>query len=122
MRLDIVAYRLQNGYWAFDHPHNETIGELLLNGTEIAIDEYFARLNGRDPQPKDEIGIHLNTEPIGDADTVLDFISTDDHGTVYFDQATRRRVWLCPWLQGYFGEKPEKIYAKVGRFLRVDGH
>jgi hypothetical protein len=22
-------------------------------------------------------------------------------------------VWLCPWLQGYFGEVPDEIYIKV---------
>ena len=115
MELDIIAYRLNSGYWAFDHPHNDTVGELLLNGTELAIDEYFERVNGRAAQPQDRIGIRLTTAPFEDPDTVLSFISTDDFGTVYFDKATQRRVWLCPWLQGYFGEKPRTIYAKVAR-------
>jgi hypothetical protein len=115
MELDITAYRLPSGYWAFDHPHNDTVGELLLNGTELAIDEYYRRLNGREAQVRDEIGIHLTTSALEDADSVLDFMSTDDFGTVYFDSSTSRRVWLCPWLQGYFGEKPQRIYAKVSR-------
>lgn len=113
MELDIIAYRLINGLWAFDHPHNDTVGELLLNGTEKAIDKYFKQVNGRDAQPNDRIGIHLSTLPCENPDTVLDQVSTDSGGTVYFDQATQMLVWLCPWLQGYFGEKPQRIFAKV---------
>ena len=113
MELEIVAYKLSSGYWAFDHEHNDTVGELLLNGTEVAIDEYFLRQNRRAAQPNDQIGIKMSTGNLDAADTVLDFISTDDFGTIYSDGATGKRVWLCPWLQGYFGEKPRRIEAKV---------
>jgi len=113
MELEIVAYRLASGYWAFDHEHNDTVGELLLNGTELAIDEYFMRTNGRPVQTQDRIGIKMTTGSLDSPDTVLDFISTDDFGTIYSDSSTGRRVWLCPWLQGYFGDKPIRIEAKV---------
>lgn len=113
MELELVAYRLVSGYWAFDHEHNDTVGELLLNGTELAIDEYFHRANGREAEPADRIGIKMSTGRLDAPDTVLDFISTDDFGTIYSDSSTGRQVWLCPWLQGYFGEKPKRIEAKV---------
>ena len=113
MELKLTAYRLGSGIWAFDHPHNDTIGEPLVNGTELAIDEYYERVNGRKPQEGDQIGIHLSTSEIEGADSVLEFLSTDSAGTLYMDHGTGKIVWLCPWLQGYFGLKPKKMYAKV---------
>jgi hypothetical protein len=41
MDLDIVAYRLPDGLWAFDYEPNETVEELLCNGTEKVIDSYY---------------------------------------------------------------------------------
>ena len=41
MKLSLTAYKLSDGLWAFDHEHQNTIQELLCNGTEKVIDEYF---------------------------------------------------------------------------------
>ena len=111
--LKIVAYKLSDGLWAFDHPHNNTVQELLLNGTEEAIDEHFYFETGRYPVEKDQMEIILNTEEPADYDTLLVKEVSDEEGTTYTDTTLCIPVWLCPWLQGYFGEVPEEIFIKV---------
>ena len=113
MELTIVAYRLENGLWAFDHPHNNTVQELLLNGTEEAIDEHFYFETGRYPVEKDQMELILNTEEPADYDTLLVKEVSDEEGTTYTDTTLCAPLWLCPWLQGYFGEVPEEIFVKV---------
>ena len=113
MELTIVAYKLEDGLWAFDHPHNNTVQELLLNGTEEAIDEHFYFKNLRHAVEKDQMEIILNTEEPADYDTLLVKEVSDEEGTTYTDTTLCAPVWLCNWLQGYFGEVPEEIFVKV---------
>ena len=113
MELTIVAYKLEDGLWAFDHPHNNTVQELLLNGTEEAIDEHFYFATGRHAVEKDQMEIILNTEEPTDYDTLLVKEVSDEEGTTYTDTTLCVPVWLCNWLQGYFGEVPEEIFVKV---------
>ena len=113
MELTIVAYKLEDGLWAFDHPHNNTVQELLLNGTEEAIDEHFYFKNLRHAVEKDQMEIILNTEEPTDYDTLLVKEVGDEEGTTYTDTTLCTPVWLCNWLQGYFGEVPEEIFVKV---------
>ena len=113
MELTIVAYKLEDGLWAFDHPHNDTVQELLLNGTEEAIDEHFYFKNLRHAVEKDQMEIILNTEEPADYDTLLVKEVGDEEGTTYTDTTLCVPVWLCNWLQGYFGEVPEEIFVKV---------
>ena len=113
MELTIVAYKLEDGLWAFDHPHNNTVQELLMNGTEEAIDEHFYFKNLRHAVEKDQMEIILNTEEPADYDTLLVKEVGDEEGTTYTDTTLCSPVWLCPWLQGYFGEVPEEIFIKV---------
>lgn len=110
MRLEVQPYKSPRKIWTFDHEHNQTKGEGLLNGTELVIDEYFRNLAGRDPIPGDQMRFILDTEPFAEATTVLIRTGGDENGTTYIDQMTGMPVWLCPWLQGYFGYVPDFIY------------
>ena len=113
MELTIVAYKLPDGLWAFDHPHNNTVQELLMNGTEEAIDEHFYFESGRHAIEKDQMEIILNTEEPADYDTLLVKEVSDEEGTTYTDTTLCVPVWLCNWNQGYFGFVPEELYVKV---------
>ena len=113
MELTVLAYKLPDGLWAFDHPHNNTVQELLMNGTEEAIDEHFYFETGRYPVENDQMELILNTEEPADYDTLLVKEVSDEEGTTYTDTTLCTPVWLCPWLQGYFGEVPEEIFVKV---------
>jgi len=113
MKLTIIAYKLSDGMWAFDHPHNDTVEELLMNGTEESIDEHFYFGTGRHAVENDQMEIILNTEEPADYDTLLVKEVSDADGTTYMDTTLCIPVWLCNWNQGYFGFVPEELYVKV---------
>jgi len=123
MDLIIYPYRLQDGSWAFDHDHNNTIGEGLINGTDKVLDAYFVELNGESPVPGDKLKVTVSTIPLFFSDstaeqsikTALDWAVMDHKGSTYTDRRTQREVWLCPWLQGYFGFVPKSLYVVVSR-------
>ena len=128
MKLTILAYKLSDGLWAFDHPHNDTVQELLMNGTEESIDEHFYFESGRHAVENDQMEIILNTEEPADYDTLLVKEVSDDDGTTYMDTTLCIPVWLCNWNQGYFGFVPEELYVKVRpinkgleRFVNITG-
>lgn len=109
MKLLITAKKTQT-CWVFDHEHENTIDEALCNGTENVIDFYFQIVERGIPAIGDQINFLLDTERNKDALTTIDLIETSDVGSYYKDRLTQQQVWLCPWLQGYFGEVPERIY------------
>lgn len=111
--LVVVPYKTTSGIWAFDHEHQNTVAEGLLNGTELVIDHYFKVITGQSPVPSDTIKITLSTRPFPEAITTLHFVSTNPEGTDYVDSATNMDIWLCPWLQGYFGHVPRTIYVNL---------
>jgi hypothetical protein len=113
MNLQIIAYKTESGHWEFDHDHLNTVGEPLCNGTELVIDDYFEIDMKRKPVPGDQMHIIVDTEEFKDSDTVLTFQSTNAEGTIYLDMVLFEEVWLCPWLQSYFGHKPSELYVKL---------
>lgn len=112
MNLVVLPYKTEHGIWAFDHDHNSTVEEGLLNGTEVVIDRYFETLTGEPPEVGSQMKFTLDTEPFPEATTALDIVSTSETGTFYVDRLTEMSVWLCPWLQGFFGHVPETIYVR----------
>jgi hypothetical protein len=113
MELTVIAVKRIDGLYHFNHSHQNTVEEILCNGTEEAIDEHFYFETGRYPVEKDQMEIILNTEEPDDYDTLLVKEVGDEEGTTYTDTTLCAPVWLCPWLQGYFGEVPEEIFVKV---------
>lgn len=113
MELTVIAVKRIDGLYHFNHSHQNTVEEILCNGTEEAIDEHFYFATGRQAVEKDQMEIILNTEEPDDYDTLLVKEVGDEEGTTYTDTTLCSPVWLCPWLQGYFGFVPEEIYIKV---------
>ena len=112
MNLSIIPHKNYN-CWVFDHKHQNTVNEPLCNGTELVLDEYFRIGMNRDPKPNDKMEVFVSTEDFEGSDTVLSFQSTNDSGTIYLDMILFEEVWLCPWLQSYFGYKPDTLYVKL---------
>lgn len=110
MNLKIIAYKTKSGIWAFDHEHGNTIEEALCNGTENVIDWYYEMLNETKPTVGNKILFNLDTEQFNGSITEIKLIETDEFGSVYKDKLSSMKLWLCPWLQGYFGEVPNVIY------------
>lgn len=121
MKLTVHPYKTRQGVWAFDHEHptpkgGETKGELLLNGTELVIDFYFRQLAGRDAEQGEQMTFTLDTEYFPEASTVIVHTGGDVLGSTYVDQLTGMHLWLCPWLQGFFGHVPDAIYIRPSAF------
>lgn len=112
MNIEFIA-RKTPSCWVFDHEHQNTVDEALCNGTDDVLDEYYEYYSGKQAKVGDQMAVYVSTEDFEDSDTVLSFESTDDCGTTYLDMVLFQKVWLCPWLQGYFGYKPEKLYVKL---------
>ena len=118
--LEIQAYKLPTGDWAFDHPHQDTVCELLCNGTELVLDRYFQDLTLIDPAVGSKLSVSIQLQPFANRavtsrtiETRLHKLGGDDLGTLYKDSKTQMEAWLCPWLQGYFGFVPDVLYVAV---------
>lgn len=109
MNLFLIADKT-NDCWVFDHEHQNTVSEPLCNGTEIVIDWYYKLMKNKTPKPGDKLGFYLSTNKFDDAITKIKLIETNEYGSTYKDELSGMKVWLCPWLQGYFGTVPECIY------------
>lgn len=112
MKIEFTAVKDQN-IWVFDHTHENTIKEPLCNGTEFVLNEYFEIDMNRPAVANDQLNVLASTEPFDDYDTELQLQHTDKEGSVYLDTTLYQTVWLCPWLQSYFQEVPEKLYVKL---------
>ncbi len=112
MQLNFTAIK-KDSIWVFDHEHQNTVEEPLCNGTELVLNEYFEIDMSRSAKEGDQLEIIANTEPFDQYDTELQLQKTDDAGSVYLDTELYEEVWLCPWLQSYFGNVPEKLYVKI---------
>jgi hypothetical protein len=113
MELILTAVKREDGLYHFNHSHNDTVEELLMNGTEEVLDHHYYFLTHKFPISGDEIEIILNEEEIKDYDTLLIKELEDAEGTTYMDTTLCIPVWLCPWLEGYFGYRPDEIYIKL---------
>ena len=112
MQLNLTAIKTDS-IWVFDHEHQNTVEEPLCNGTELVLNEYFEIDMSRSAKEGDQLRISVNTDPFDQYDTELQLQKTDDAGSVYLDTELYEEVWLCPWLQSYFGNVPEKLYVKI---------
>ena len=111
MKLHIEARKTPT-CWVFDHEHQNTVNEALCNGTEKVIDWYYQVIECKIPIVGDKIGFHLSTEKLESATTQINLKETSEFGSYYIDELSELEVWLCPWLQGYFGEVPQRIYIE----------
>jgi len=110
MNLYLIARKTPT-CWVFDHEHQNTVDEALCNGTELAIDWYYQAIEGKAPLVGDQLAFYLSTKKFKEAMTQINLIESDDVGSYYRDSLSGMEIWLCPWLQGYFGEVPERIYV-----------
>lgn len=112
MKIEFTAVKDKN-IWVFDHDHENTVKEPLCNGTEYVLNEYFEIDMSRPAVSQDKLNIVASTQPFNDYDTELKLQETNEEGSVYLDTTLYSNVWLCPWLQSYFGHVPEKLYVRL---------
>lgn len=112
MKIEFTAVK-QNNIWVFDHIHHNTIKEPLCNGTEIVLNEYFEIDMNRPALSQDKLNIIASTELFDKYDAELQLQETNEEGSVYLDTTLYEKVWLCPWLQSYFGFVPPVLYVRL---------
>jgi hypothetical protein len=113
VKISFTAYKLESGDWAFDHEHENTVEEPLCNGTELVLNQYFEIDMNRPAVAGDQIKIIASTEDFKNSTTVLSLQSSEEEGSTYLDMVLFEEVWLCPWLQSYFGHVPSELYAQL---------
>ena len=112
MKIKFTAVK-QNNIWVFDHIHHNTIKEPLCNGTEMVLNEYFEIDMNRPALSQDKLNIIASTELFDKYDAELQLQETNEEGSVYLDTTLYEKVWLCPWLQSYFGFVPPVLYVRL---------
>jgi hypothetical protein len=112
MQIEFTAIK-EDGIWVFDHEFQNTIKEPLCNGTELVLDEYFEIDMNRSAVDNDKLKVIAALESFENYDTELILQTTNETGSVYLDTTLYEEVWLCPWLQSYFGNVPEKLYVRL---------
>lgn len=112
MKIEFTAVK-QNNIWVFDHIHHNTIKEPLCNGTEMVLNEYFEIDMNRPALSQDKLNIIASTELFDKYDAELQLQETNEEGSVYLDTTLYEKVWLCPWLQSYFGFVPPVLYVRL---------
>jgi len=112
MKIEFTAVK-QNNIWVFDHIHHNTIKEPLCNGTEVVLNEYFEIDMNRPALSQDKLNIIASTELFDKYDAELQLQETNEEGSVYLDTTLYEKVWLCPWLQSYFGFVPPVLYVRL---------
>ena len=112
MKIEFTAVK-QNNIWVLDHIHHNTIKEPLCNGTEIVLNEYFEIDMNRPAVSQDKLNIIASTELFDKYDAELQLQETNEEGSAYLDTTLYEKVWLCPWLQSYFGFVPPVLYVRL---------
>jgi hypothetical protein len=106
--------RTEEGLWYFDLPHYGIFRELLMDGTEEALDWHYENLTGIPPEPFAEMEMIVSTNPVDDAATALYYCGEDadfEDASYYEDGATGIICWLCPMLVYMFKYVPEVLYV-----------
>jgi hypothetical protein len=113
MQISFTAYKLDSGLWAIEQEHLKTIEKPLRNGTELVLDDYFHIDMNRPAVNGDQIEIIACTEDFENSTTVLSLQSSEAEGSTYLDMVLFEKIWLCPWLQSYFGRTPSELYVQL---------
>ena len=110
------VYRVSDAAWALDLPEANTYQELLVCGTNVALDDHYADIHGEDAEIGDEMMLTCSTRPFNDNTTVLHKLRPDPtwEGSAFYQEAIfGHEIWLCPFLAVLWGKAPKEIYLKL---------
>lgn len=100
--------------WTFSLPQFLTYEESLCNGTELVMDKWFEELTGEEPKVGSKMSVTVSSKPLENYTTLIEFKEVDVHWTdssLYRDTKLNMSIWLCPYLQVLFKERPEKMWV-----------
>jgi hypothetical protein len=104
--------------WAFNHWETQKYDEGLLNGSEKALNYFYKKLTGEDPNYNSGFYATFTTIPFEGTETTFTLKSTGEDpdcpdATFYEDGESGETWWLCPYLKDLFGDAPDTIYCKM---------
>lgn len=112
--------RNDSGTWYFDLPEYGIYNELLVGGTELALDWHYLDLTDKqyDQYALDgaELLMVVSSNPIEDCTTTLNlmcFDADDTQSAFYKDAKSNNTCWLCPMLSYMFKEVPGTLYVDL---------
>ena len=111
-----TATRVSNAAWSIDVPEAGTYGELLVGGTNVALDQHFYEINGEDAVDGDEVTLTVSIKPMAQQTTT--FVKTEDDklwpgSATYKEQTLNLLCWLCPFTTIFRGHIPVTIHIDV---------
>lgn len=105
----VIKPYLWEGVWVFDDPNVGLVKEALVGGTDAIIDLATASI----PNASKGFITLFSAGYFPDATIVLEWVREDNGGNVYLWPEKNMEGWLCPALQKYFQNPPEKLYIQV---------
>lgn len=112
--------RNDQGFWYFDLPEYGIYNELLVGGTEKALDWHYLNLCGKQYDQyaleDAEMELVVSSKPIADCTTELQLMCFDKevfNAAYYKDQHNNITCWLCPMLAYLFKDIPATLYLDL---------
>lgn len=112
-----TATRVSDNAWSIDVPEVHTYGELLVGGTNAALDEHFKQLNERPAIDGDTVQLIVSRSPLDELTTFFSKIRPDtawEGSNFYTDAVLHKECWLCPFVEVLWGTAPDTIYIWIG--------
>lgn len=110
----LIAYRFA-GCWVFDDAQFGLKAEPFVGDANTVIDKWLWRKCGN-PSLVQRTRLMFSTTPFPDHDDVLFLQSNKDapeHSAFFRSMQFDILCWLCPAMNHYFAEIPNKIYIKI---------
>ena len=97
-----------NGIYVFDKPKWRTEKEAFVSGAT----EYLQILSG----DAEEFNLLFSTTTFPDSHMV-ELVSSDTNGSIYYSKEFDHYLWLCPYLFRFYDKAPEFIYLKIENII-----
>lgn len=110
---NLTIYKNSNGTWGFNIPYLLTFNEMLLGGTELALDWWYHHLTGEWATTGAKLKMKASAEPFEGYKAKAWFEyddPTNQAASFYYEPTSEHLMWLCPYLPWLFGSKPENLY------------
>ncbi len=111
-----TATRVSDGAWSIDVPEAQTFGELLVGGTNVALDMHFLNMQMAPAVDGDTVELTVSRKPLDEMTTFFSKIRPDplwEGSNFYTDGVLHQECWLCPFVQVLWGDAPDTIYIHI---------
>ena len=106
--------RRADGLWQFSIPEFMTTNELLLGGTERALDYHYSAISEVLPDEYSSMEVTISRIHTHNPTTVLTKLCSDPNdpkATYYRDNTSEIQCWICGWMSGILWDPtPDYLY------------